>query len=146
MLWKSLNTNHVPETKPKDLAVGAIKSVVSALNPFSQYLENKAYKEMKNETEWPYKRRGVGLYITVKNGFLTVVSPIPDTPTYRAGIVHGDKIVKINNRSAITMSSGEAIGLMNDKTGKKLKSQFQAVAKYYRLFKCEKWHYARYRD
>ncbi|MCA6069730.1 MAG: S41 family peptidase [Endomicrobium sp.] len=114
-----INTNYVSETKPKDLVVGAIKGVVSALDPFSQYLENKVYKEMKNETEVSHDG-SVGLHITVKNGFLTVVSPISDTPAYRAGILPGDKIVKINNRSAITMSSGEAIGLMNDKTRKKV--------------------------
>ncbi|MCA6072102.1 MAG: S41 family peptidase [Endomicrobium sp.] len=114
-----INTNYVSETKPKDLVLGAIKGVVSALDPFSQYLENKIYKEMENETEVSHDG-SVGLHITVKNDFLTVVSPISDTPAYKAGILPGDKIVKINNKSVITMSSGEAIGLMNDKTRKKV--------------------------
>ena len=69
-----INANYVSETEPKDLAAGAIKGVVRTLDPFSQYMEERDYKEMKNETEGSYS--GIGLRIMLKNGFITVVSPI----------------------------------------------------------------------
>lgn len=114
-----INVNYVSETNPKDLAVGAIKGVVRTLDPFSQYMEEKAYKEMKSETEGSYS--GIGLRITEKNGYITVVSPIPGTPAYKAGILPEDRIVKIDDKSAIDMSSNEAANIMRGKAGTKVK-------------------------
>jgi len=113
-----IKTNYVSETKSEDLAVGAIRGVVSRLDPFSQYMEEKAYKDMKNETEGSYS--GVGLRIMEKNGFITVISPIVGTPAFRAGILPNDKIVKIDKKSAIGMSTNEAVDLMKGKAGKKV--------------------------
>jgi carboxyl-terminal processing protease len=114
-----INTNYVSETNPKDLAIGAIKGVISALDPFSQYLEEKAYKEMKNETEGAYS--GVGIRIMVKDDFITVISPLPDTPAYRAGVLPEDRIVKIDGKLTAGMSSDEAVDLMRGKAGRKVK-------------------------
>ncbi|MDR2426047.1 MAG: S41 family peptidase [Endomicrobium sp.] len=114
-----INASYVSETNPKDLATGAIKGVVRTLDPFSQYMEEKDYKEMKNETEGSYS--GIGLRIMVKNGFITVVSPLPGTPAYKAGILPEDRIIKIDDKSAINMSSDEAVNLMRGKSGTKVK-------------------------
>ncbi len=114
-----INTNYVSETNTKDLAIGAIKGVVRTLDPFSQYMEEKAYKEMKSETEGSYS--GIGLRITEKNGYITVVSPIPGTPAYKAGILPEDRIVKIDDKSAVDMSSNEAANIMRGKAGSKVK-------------------------
>lgn len=114
-----INSAYVSETNPKDLAIGAIHGVVRTLDPFSQYMEEKAYKEMKDETEGSYS--GIGLRIMVKNGFITVVSPIPSTPAYKAGILPEDIIIKIDDKSAINMSSDEAAELMRGKAGTKVK-------------------------
>jgi carboxyl-terminal processing protease len=114
-----INENYVLETKPKDLVVGAIKGVVATLDPFSQYMEERAYKEMKNHTEGSYS--GVGLQIMPKNDVITVISPLPDTPAYKAGILPEDRIVKIDGKSTIGMSSIEASDLMRGKPGKKVK-------------------------
>ncbi|MDR1196386.1 MAG: S41 family peptidase [Endomicrobium sp.] len=114
-----INANYVSETESKELAVGAIKGVVRTLDPFSQYMEENDYKEMKNETEGSYS--GIGLRIMVKNGFITVVSPIPGTPAYKAGVLPEDRIIKIDDKSAINMSSDEAVGLMRGKAGTKVK-------------------------
>jgi C-terminal peptidase (prc) len=114
-----INANYVSETNPKDLAVGAINGVVRTLDPFSQYMEEKDYKDMKDETEGSYS--GIGLRIMIKNNFITVVSPIPGTPAYKAGILPEDKIVKIDDKSAINMSSDEAVNLMRGKAGTKVK-------------------------
>ncbi|MCL2144573.1 MAG: S41 family peptidase [Endomicrobia bacterium] len=114
-----INANYVTETNPKDLAVGAINGVVRTLDPFSQYMEEKDYKDMKNETEGAYS--GIGLRIMVKNSFITVVSPLPGTPAYKAGVLPEDRIIKIDGKSAVNMSSDEAVNLMRGKSGTKVK-------------------------
>ncbi|MDR2191600.1 MAG: S41 family peptidase [Endomicrobium sp.] len=114
-----INANYVAETNPKNLATGAIHGVVRTLDPFSQYMEERAYKEMKSETEGAYS--GVGLRIMSKNNYITVISPIPGTPAYKAGILPEDKIVKIDTMSAVGMSSDEAANLMRGKAGAKVK-------------------------
>jgi len=114
-----IEKNYVSETNPKNLTVGAIKGVVDSLDPFSQYMEEKAFKDMKNETEGAYS--GVGLRIMSKNNFITVVSPLPGTPAYRAGILPNDRIIKIDSKSTNRMSTDEAVELMRGKTGRKIK-------------------------
>jgi carboxyl-terminal processing protease len=112
-----IGKNYVSETNPKNLTVAAIKGVVDSLDPFSQYMEEKAFKDMKNETEGAYS--GVGLRIMLKNNFITVVSPLPGTPAYRAGILPNDRIIKIDGKSTNRMNTDEAVELMRGKTGKK---------------------------
>ena len=114
-----IDKNYVSETNPKNLIVGAIKGVVDSLDPFSQYMEEKAFKDMKNETEGAYS--GVGLRIMSKNNFITIVSPLPGTPAYRAGILPNDRIIKIDGKSTNRMSTDEAVELMRGKVGKKIK-------------------------
>lgn len=114
-----IDTNYVNETKSKDLAVGAIKGVVGSLDPFSQYMEEKAYKEMKNETEGSYG--GVGLRIMVKNNYITIVSPMVGTPAFKVGILPEDRIIKIDGKDAVGMSSDEAVDLMRGKPNTKVK-------------------------
>jgi carboxyl-terminal processing protease len=114
-----IDKNYVSETNPKNLTVGAIKGVVDSLDPFSQYMEEKAFKDMKNETEGAYS--GVGLRIMSKNNFITIVSPLPGTPAYRAGILPNDRIIKIDGKSTNRMSTDEAVELMRGKVGKKIK-------------------------
>ncbi|MDR2645524.1 MAG: S41 family peptidase [Endomicrobium sp.] len=114
-----IDKNYVLEINPKNLTVGAIKGVVDSLDPFSQYMEEKAFKDMKNETEGAYS--GVGLRIMSKNNFITIVSPLPGTPAYRAGILPNDRIIKIDGKSTNRMSTDEAVELMRGKVGKKIK-------------------------
>ncbi|MDR1474349.1 MAG: S41 family peptidase [Endomicrobium sp.] len=118
-IMEVINTDYVSETNTKDLTVGAIKGVVSVLDPFSQYMEEKAYKDMKNETEGAYS--GVGLRITSKNNYITVVSPLPGTPAYKAGILPNDIITKIDGKSTSGMTTDEAVDRMRGKAGKKVK-------------------------
>ncbi|MDR1245263.1 MAG: S41 family peptidase [Endomicrobium sp.] len=114
-----IDKNYVLEINPKNLTVGAIKGVVDSLDPFSQYMEEKAFKDMKNETEGAYS--GVGLRIMSKNNCITIVSPLPGTPAYRAGILPNDRIIKIDGKSTNRMSTDEAVELMRGKVGKKIK-------------------------
>ena len=117
-IMEIIDSNYVSETKSKDLAVGAIKGVVSSLDPFSQYMEEKAYQEMKNETEGSFS--GIGIRIMSKNDYITVVTPIVGTPAFRAGILPEDRIAKINNKDAKGISTDEAMNLMRGKAGTKV--------------------------
>jgi carboxyl-terminal processing protease len=112
-----IDKNYVSETNQKDLTVAAIKGIVAVLDPFSQYMEEKAYKDMKNETEGAYS--GIGLRIMSKNNLIVVVSPIPGTPAYRAGILPNDKIMKIDGKITIGVTTDEAIKHMRGKSGGK---------------------------
>ncbi|MFA7073771.1 MAG: S41 family peptidase [Endomicrobiaceae bacterium] len=110
-----IDNNYVETTKPKDLVIGAINGVVRTLDPYSQFMDERAYKEMKTETQGSYG--GVGLRIMMQDGILTVLTPMPDTPAYYAGILPEDKIIKIDEQSTENMSSDEAVKLMRGNPG-----------------------------
>ncbi|MDR2676541.1 MAG: S41 family peptidase [Endomicrobium sp.] len=118
-IMRIINKEYVSEVSSKDLITGAIRGIVNTLDPFSQYIGKKAYKELKNETKGIYS--GVGLRITVKDDFITVMSPLTGTPAYKAGIFPEDKIIKIDNKSTTGMSIDKAAKLMRGVTGKKVK-------------------------
>src|SRR3989304_10334836 len=90
-----IKKNYVEEAKTKDLVYGAIKGMLSSLDPHSSFLNPEAFKEMQAETKGEFG--GIGIQTGVKEGMLTVIAPIEDTPAYRAGIKAGDKVIKINN-------------------------------------------------
>jgi carboxyl-terminal processing protease len=117
-VMQMINERYVDDKDTKDLVSGAIKGMVGSLDPFSQYMEEKAYNDMKSETEGAFS--GVGIQIESKNNYVTVVSPIPDTPAYKAGILPGDRIFKIDGKSAINMTTSDASNLMRGKFGTKV--------------------------
>jgi carboxyl-terminal processing protease len=96
----------------------ALKGLLPELDAHSSYLDKKAYKELKIETSGEFG--GLGIVVSMKNGVLTVISPIDDTPAYKAGIKAGDIILKINNHATIDMSLDEAVNLMRGKPGTKI--------------------------
>ena len=114
-----IKNNYVEETQPKDLVIGAINGVVRTLDPYSQFMDEKAYKEMKTETQGSFG--GVGIRITMQDGTLTIITPMPDTPAYSAGILPEDKITKIDDKSTENMSMDEAVKLMRGNPGTKVK-------------------------
>jgi len=117
-IMEIIDVNYVDETKPKDLVVGAINGVVRTLDPYSQFMDEKAYKEVKTETQGSYG--GIGLRITMQDNVLTVLTPMADTPAYFAGILPDDKIVKIDSTATEGMSSDEAVKLMRGNPGTKV--------------------------
>jgi carboxyl-terminal processing protease len=102
--------NYVEEVKTRDLVYGAIKGMLSSLDPHSSFLNPESYKEMQAETRGEFG--GIGIQIGVKEGMLTVIAPIEDTPAYRAGIKAGDKIIKINSEATREMSLHDAVSKM----------------------------------
>ncbi|MEW6002931.1 MAG: S41 family peptidase [Nitrospirota bacterium] len=102
--------NYVEDVKPKELIYGAIKGMISSLDPHSGFMTPEQYKEMQVETRGEFG--GIGIQIGVKDGMLTVIAPIEDTPAYRAGIKAGDKIIKINDEFTKDMSLFDAVSKM----------------------------------
>src|SRR5262245_2548466 len=89
--------NYVDETKVKDLVQGAIRGMLSTLDPHSAYMTPEMYKEMQVETKGEFG--GVGIQIGVKENRLAVIAPIDGTPAQRAGIKAGDYITRVNEGS-----------------------------------------------
>jgi carboxyl-terminal processing protease len=102
--------NYVEEMKPKELIYGSIKGMLGSLDPHSSFMTPEQYKEMQVDTKGEFG--GIGIQIGIKDGMLTVIAPIEDTPAYRAGIQAGDKIVKINNDFTKDMSLQDAVSKM----------------------------------
>jgi carboxyl-terminal processing protease len=102
--------NYVEDVKPKELIYGAIKGMLGSLDPHSSFMTPEQYKEMQVDTKGEFG--GVGIQIGVKDGMLTVIAPIEDTPAYKAGIKAGDKIVKINDEFTKNMSLQDAVSKM----------------------------------
>jgi len=107
---KPLSTNEIVEK--------ALKGLLPNLDAHSSYLDKKAYKELKIETTGEFG--GLGIVIGMKNGVLTIISPIDDTPAARAGLKAGDIILMINNKATLDMSLDEAVNLMRGKPGTKV--------------------------
>jgi len=102
--------HYVEEVKSKDLVYGAIKGMLSSLDPHSAFMTPEGYKEMQVDTKGEFG--GIGIQIGVKDGMLTVIAPIEDTPAYQAGIKAGDKIIKINSESTKDMTLHDAVSKM----------------------------------
>src|SRR5512147_1061560 len=98
--------NYVDEVQTKKLIEGAINGMLAALDPHSAYLTPELYKELQVDTKGSFG--GLGIEITNRNGILTVVAPIEDTPAYRAGVKAGDQIIKIDGDFTKDMSLVEA--------------------------------------
>jgi carboxyl-terminal processing protease len=105
-----LQKEYVEETKSKDVIYGAIKGMLETLDPHSSFLPPNMYKEMQEETKGRFE--GLGIEITMKEGVLTVVSPIEDTPAFKAGIQAGDQILKIDGVLTKTLTLMESVKRM----------------------------------
>jgi carboxyl-terminal processing protease len=106
------------KTNPKDLVDGAMKGMVEKLDPFSQYLDQQAYKDMQQDTKGEFG--GLGIEISVKDGQLLVVAPIEDTPAYKIGIKAGDKIIKIEGDSTEGIEVMDAVHKLRGTPGTKV--------------------------
>jgi carboxyl-terminal processing protease len=105
--------HYVEEVKPKDLVYGAIKGMLSSLDPHSNFMTPELYKEMQVDTKGEFG--GLGIQIGIKDKILTVIAPIEDTPAYKAGIKAGDKIIKIHDEFTKDMTLHDAVSKMRGK-------------------------------
>ncbi|NQZ01548.1 MAG: S41 family peptidase [Bdellovibrionales bacterium] len=110
---------YVEEVDAKKLIYGGIKGMLKELDPHTNFLPPEIYKEFESETSGEFG--GLGIEITLKDGVLTVISPIEDTPAWEAGLKAGDKIVRINGESTKGLSLVEAAQKMKGKKGSVVK-------------------------
>ena len=111
--------NYVEPVSTKRLIDGAITGMLASLDPHSAYLTPDLYRDLEVETRGSFG--GLGIEITIKNGALTVVAPIEDTPAYRAGLKAGDQIIKIQDDFTKDMTLTEAVKRMRGPKGSKIK-------------------------
>ena len=107
--------NYVEDVETQKLMEGAINGMLNALDPHSAYLTPDLYRELQVDTEGSFG--GLGIEITLRDGILTVVSPIEDTPASRAGLKAGDQIIKIEGELTKDMSLVEAVKRMRGPKG-----------------------------
>ncbi len=110
--------NYVEPVTTKELINGAITGMLASLDPHSAYLTPDLYRDLEVETRGSFG--GLGLEVTVKDDLLTVVSPIEDTPAYKAGVKAGDQIVKINDDFTKGMTLTDAVKRMRGPQGSKI--------------------------
>jgi len=111
--------NYVEQVDMQELVEGSVKGMLLTLDPHSSYMNKSTYKELQVETQGKFG--GLGIEITIKDGILTVVSPIEDSPAYRAGIQSGDQIIKIGDEFAKDMSLVDAVKKMRGIKGTSIK-------------------------
>jgi len=114
-----IKNNYVSEVKAKPLIYGALRGMLSSLDPYSQFMNPDFHKEIQIETEGKFG--GLGIVITIKETFLTVVSPLEGTPADRAGIKPGDKIVKIDDELIRGITIMDAAKKLRGKKGTSVK-------------------------
>jgi carboxyl-terminal processing protease len=113
-----IQKDYVEETKSKDLIYGAIKGMLETLDPHSAFMPPDMFKEMQEETKGRFE--GLGIEITIKDGILTVVSPVEDTPAYKAGVLAGDQIIKIDGESTKNFTLMDSVKRLRGPKGTKV--------------------------
>ena len=116
---EKIKSDYVDDVKNKELVESAIDGMLSSLDPHSSFLNAESLKQMKIQTKGAFG--GLGIEVTMENGFVKVISPIDDTPAYKAGIKAGDYITHLDGKSVIGLNLNEAVDKMRGPAGTKLK-------------------------
>lgn len=111
--------NYVEQTDTDQLVSGAIKGVVEELDDFSAYLDPKDYRELKNDTKGEFG--GLGLRLQKEDDYVSVITPMPGTPAFKAGIMPQDRILFVDDKDITDIKLDEAVALMRGKAGSKVK-------------------------
>ena len=118
-VFERVRSDYVEETTDEELIEFAIQGMLSALDPHSSYLNADSFKDMRVQTKGEFG--GLGIEVTMENGFVKVVSPIDDTPADRAGVEAGDFITHLDGEAVLGMTLNEAVEKMRGKVNTDLK-------------------------
>jgi carboxyl-terminal processing protease len=110
-----LQEHYVDTIDPHEVISGAINGMLTSLDPHSSYMVPDDFKELQEETHGSFS--GIGIEITIRNGILTIVSPIEDTPAYVKGLKAGDQIIQIEDESTKNMTLMDAVKRLRGKKG-----------------------------
>src|SRR5437899_2521 len=115
-----LRQDYVDENKTSyhDLVTAAMKGMLSALDPHSQFMDPSDFRDMQDDTRSRFN--GLGIEVSMKNGLPTVITAMEDTPAAKAGILSGDQILRINGISTERMDLQDAINVLRGPTGRKV--------------------------
>ncbi len=111
---KEIQNKHVDEVGLRALLMSAYKGMLAGLDPYSQFIDSANLEELKIETEGEFD--GLGVEVIIKDGLLTVLTPIVDSPAFRAGVYIGDVIIEIDGESTKNISIREAIEMLRGET------------------------------
>jgi carboxyl-terminal processing protease len=111
-----IQNEYVDDVESKELIQNAIQGMVQSLDPHSSLLPPEAFEDLQIDTKGKFT--GIGIHITMKDGFVTVISPIEDTPAYEAGIKAQDRIVKVDGKPVKDLR--EAVNMMRGPKGTKV--------------------------
>jgi len=111
----TIQSEYVDVKDPQDLIYGALRGMLSSLDPHSQFMDPDEYKDLKTETEGKFG--GLGIEISLKDNLLTVIAPLEDSPAWRAGIKAGDRIVKIDHDVTRDMNLDDAVKKLRGNPG-----------------------------
>jgi carboxyl-terminal processing protease len=114
-VFGKVKEDYVEDVDDKKLLEGAIRGMLSSLDPHSAYLDKEEFKELQVGTTGQFG--GLGIEVGMEDGFVKVISPIDDTPAQRAGIMAGDLIIRLDDTPVKGMSLNDAVKLMRGKPG-----------------------------
>ncbi|RKZ65075.1 MAG: peptidase S41 [Gammaproteobacteria bacterium] len=118
-IFARVKSDYVEEVDDKTLLEHAIRGMLTGLDPHSTYLSPEEYKELKIGTTGKFG--GLGIQVGMEDGFVKVISPIDDTPAFRAGLESGDLIIRLNDKSVKGMTLNDAVKIMRGKPGTDIK-------------------------
>ena len=117
-VFDRVRSSYVEEVTDQELIEKAIDGMLSGLDPHSGFMNEEVFQEMQMDTEGKFG--GLGIEITMEEGFVKVIAPIEDTPAYDAGVLAGDYIIQIDETPVFGLTLNEAVELMRGKKGESI--------------------------
>jgi len=114
-VFERVKSDYVEERSDEEIVEAAISGMLSAMDPHSSFMNKSQYKDMQVNTRGAFG--GLGIQVSMEKGFIKVISPIDDTPAFRAGVEAGDVIIKLDGVSVQGMTLNEAVDKMRGKVG-----------------------------
>lgn len=114
-IFDRVRSQYVDNVTDEELIEKAIDGMLTGLDPHSGYMNEEVWEEMQMDTQGKFG--GLGIEITMEEGFVKVISPIEDTPAYKAGVLAGDFIIQIDDAPVFGLTLSEAVDLMRGEKG-----------------------------
>ncbi len=118
-VFERVRAEYVEPVNDRELIENAINGMLTGLDPHSSYMNAKSFKDMQVQTKGEFG--GLGLEVQAENGLIKVVSPIDDTPAFRAGIKTGDLITMLDGQTVLGLTLNEAVDKMRGPAGSQIR-------------------------